>query len=119
MVPAVPVLGSYGSFGQKKKGFSVFQRTTKGPAERGHVKKMSKSVKNILRYFSTFFARRQFSGPFWGVSLYFSPSQQSTEYTVLVPVSVPEKRFRCCLRFLEELVPAVPVAGSGSVPGPS
>ena len=61
----------------------------KGPAERGHVKKRQKSSKSfstlfdnsragqktskivkkrrkVFRHFSTIFARRHFSGPFWG-----------------------------------------------------
>ena len=69
-----------------------FSGLQKGPAERGHVKKLqkpSKSVKSfstlfdnfragqktskivkkrqkVLRHFSTIFARHHFSGPFWG-----------------------------------------------------
>ena len=42
----------------------------KGPAERGHVKNRQKSSKNVKKFFDTFFstifARHQFSGPFWG-----------------------------------------------------
>ena len=44
-----------------------------------------------------------------------------TERTVPVPVSVPGKRFwrfRFGVRFLKKTVPAVPVSGSGSFPGP-